>query len=832
MELCRPVRSWEFLASVGTRAALFGNESGRMEAWVYPLKLFRNFQLQFHAAGHALPAESLARTVIVRPESSTVIYASDTFSVRETFFVPVHDPGVIILLDVETEEPLDIEASFQRDFQLEWPGVLGGAYSYWDAAQRAFFIGEEQRKYAALVGSPTAQGASDEYHTNYSESPLNSFRLGVTAKGKDTKVIVMTGSVDGRAAAENSYHHLATDYDALLRESADYYRNYLSRSVTLELPDNQIQQAYDWARVSMVQGVVSNPFLGTGLIAGYGTSGKGQRPGFAWFFGRDALWTSLALNASGDFANTRTALDFLSKYQRDDGKIPHEVAQSATLVPWFANYPYPYASADATPLYLIAMNDYVVESGDVSFVLEKWTSIWKAYEFLRTTYDAHGFPRNFGIGHGWVESGPLLPVQTEIYQAALGTESLRALDNLARLAGKNAESKGLAKEFERQKSRLNADFWVPGKDRYAFALDQTEKPLDEASVLTAVPMWFGLLDEKYANATIKQLADSDHQTDWGMRIISNLSPKFNGGGYHFGSVWPLFTGWASVGEYRYHRGLPAFENLRANSLLVLDGSLGHVTEVLSGDYYEPLATSSPHQIWSAAMVVSPILRGLFGLQTDAIHRSLTFAPHVPGNWRSFAIRNVPACRDELDFSYTKSSDVIKLRVERKSTENYMLEFEPAVSLRAKVLGVDINGHAAPFRIVEHDTDQHVLMRLPVNVRQSVIQISLRNDFQLSYDASLPPLGTTSRQLRFISESWTPSRDSLTLELAGIAGSQYQLGISDGSQITSIDGGQLVKAANQQQGVLVRFPAHAADSYVHTILVFHFRGATTANGAGP
>ena len=39
LELSRPVRPWEFLPVVGTRAALFGNEAGRMEAWVYPLKI-------------------------------------------------------------------------------------------------------------------------------------------------------------------------------------------------------------------------------------------------------------------------------------------------------------------------------------------------------------------------------------------------------------------------------------------------------------------------------------------------------------------------------------------------------------------------------------------------------------------------------------------------------------------------------------------------------------------------------------------------------------------------------------------------------------------------
>ena len=136
--------------------------------------------------------------------------------------------------------------------------------------------------------------------------------------------------------------------------------------------------------------------------------------------------------------------------------------------------------------------------------------------------------------------------------------------------------------------------------------------MDEPSVLATVPMWFGLLDDDKAGAMIAELAEPEHQADWGMRIISSSAAKYSAGGYHFGSVWPLFTGWASVGEYRYHRALPGFTNLMANSQLALDGSLGHVTEVLSGDYYQPLSTSSPHQIWSAAMVISPLLRGLFG----------------------------------------------------------------------------------------------------------------------------------------------------------------------------------------------------------------------------
>src|SRR6266702_5027013 len=309
-----------------------------------------------------------------------------------------------------------------------------------------FLIWRGAEKVLAIVGSPTANVTEQEYQTNYSSSQESACRLGITNKGKEIKIVAIAASVNGRAEAETAYKRLISNYAAMENESANYYRDYLSRTVSLELPDAQLQQAYDSARVSVIQGLVTNPHLGTGLVAGYRTSGTSQRPGFAWFFGRDSFWTALALDAEGDFATSRTALEFISKYQRADGKIPHEISQGASFVNWFTDYPYGYASVDATPLYIIASADYVTESGDTAFAREKWDSLWKAYQFLRSTYDSQGLPQNFGFGHGWVEGGPLLPVKTELYQSGLGAQSLQALSNLARLLGKEDVSKQLTDE--------------------------------------------------------------------------------------------------------------------------------------------------------------------------------------------------------------------------------------------------------------------------------------------------------------------------------------------------------------------------------------------------
>ena len=327
-------------------------------------------------------------------------------------------------------------------------------------------------------------------------------------------------------------------------QAATYYQQDLSGTVELNLPDPELQKAYDWARVNMAQSIVDNPLIGKGLVAGYRVDAGDRRPGYDWFFGRDALWTALALNADGDFPTTRLALDFISRFQRQDGKIPHEVPQTASLIQPLAKTPFAFASADATPLYLIAFDDYVTRSGDVEFARQKWETIEKTGKFLRSTFDANHLARNGEIGHGWVEGGPLFPAAMEFYQAGLGVEAMRAWSHLARITGPKTKYSAANPDPPVRHTELESNFWMARLGRYAFALDNHGAPVDAPSVLAAVPMWFELLDDAHAQAELDELSRPEHQADWGMRLLSSADNRYNPSGYHFGSVWPLFTGWA------------------------------------------------------------------------------------------------------------------------------------------------------------------------------------------------------------------------------------------------------------------------------------------------
>src|SRR5215471_11322927 len=217
------------------------------------------------------------------------------------------------------------------------------------------------------------------------------------------------------------------------------------------------------------------------------------------------------------------------------------------------------------------------------------------------------------------------------------------------------------------------------------------------------------------------------------------------------------------------------------------------------------------------MVISPVLRGMFGLQADAEKKQITLSPHVPADWTSFAIRDVRMGSATLGFRYKKTGDGITLETSRAGTGDCWVEFLPAVSLRAEVVSVELNGRSVPFKVVPNRHDQHVSVKFPVYGGPNSLVIRTRNDFGLVVSNDLPPLGSASRGLRVLSESWNSAKTQLTLDLSGRAGFRYQLGVWNPGQISSIEGGNFAKSGKLE----ITMPGGGAESYVSQELVIHF-----------
>ena len=303
LELARGAQPHTYFDKVGRKFAILGYENGSFEAWAYPLKILRNFELSFLISSSTQPiqAADIVRCVSVTPEATTLTYTFQSFTVKAIYITSVDEPGAVILLDVDTTEPLTIVASFLPVLQPMWPAGIGGQYAHWDENLRAYLISEPTRKNHGFVGSPAAQGISYTPAHMLSDTP-NQFKI-VVEKAEDVRgkfiPIILAGGKGKREDVKSIYERLASNPEAQYRLALEHYRKLRADTLKVETPEKKINLAFEWAKVAYDNLVVENPDLGKGLVAGLGTSGTGGRPGFGWFFGTDSYLNSLSLIATG-----------------------------------------------------------------------------------------------------------------------------------------------------------------------------------------------------------------------------------------------------------------------------------------------------------------------------------------------------------------------------------------------------------------------------------------------------------------------------------------------------------------------------------------------------
>jgi hypothetical protein len=437
----------------------------------------------------------------------------------------------------------------------------------------------------------------------------------------------------------------------------------------------------------------------------------------------------------------------------------------------------------------------------------------KAMSFLRSTFDDLGLAKNLDVGTGWVEGGPLMPVRYEFYQAAVGLEALRSFGKLALFMGETGKSRDFEQEFAAKRPLLHKVFWVPDSEAYAFGIAPDGKFVNHPSGTAAVPMWFGLLDPAPARQMIRLLADEPLASDWGMRVTSSRRPGSDPTAAQSGSVWPLFTGWASVGEYRYHQSAAGFAGLKTNAFLTLDGG-GNTAEVLSGVIYAPLSSNPAHQTWSAAMVISPLLRGLFGLELDAVKRRVRLAPHLPAGWDSFELRNVPLAAGTADFAFRRDTQRFTLQITNRGAEPFQLEFSPAYAPCAELRAADFNDAPVRWTNENNGPDWHPVFTLFVRSGENSLTVRHRGSFGFSVPLAAPEAGEASSNLKVVSEDWSDKGDRARLVVSGRPGTAYRVDLFGGDRLATIEGAEL----SPNRGFLtVRIPAAESEDYrTHTI----------------
>lgn len=814
----------------GERGVLLGQQDGTFESWILPVKLLSHVTIEAQIDGYSVPIDvnQQAAEIEVRPDRTIVTYSHVGFTVRQIMFSPANAPlgtGPVVLFEFDCLHPTDFVFRFTPNLEWMWPernegnpgmewvdAPAGGA-----AGPKGFYV--LHADYPNLAGAVTIPGAQPGILAPYQERPQVhpvELKLHIDPARDHGRLfpLLMAAGMNPAAATSaalgKTLAELNAQIPALYAGHAEAWKKFFDHAVTIETPDKSLNEAFQWAEISIEQlkahpvDAQDAPTDETALVAGYYASGDSARPGFGWFFGRDSLYTLYAVNGFGDFALTRAELEFLMHRQRADGKIMHEYSQTAAAIDWQA-FPYEYAAADSTPLFLLAVADYVRASGDVAFLSAHRDAIEKAWAFETDPphdTDHDGIYDN-SQGTGWVESWPGGMPHQEIYLALLDQQASQAMAFVEDQVHETAKAESARKRADAIAHTINAEYYDKEKGCYAFATNPAggpNSPVDRTTTVYPALAWWDPASGKsileHGDECLKQFAGAALNTDWGLRDVANTEKIYDGMSYHQGSVWPLFTGWAALAEYRGGQPLAGYQLLKENANLTWAEDLGADTELLSGDFFVPFGRSTSHQLWSSAMVITPTLRGLFGISIDAQTKTIKVNPHLPENWQHAEIKNIAVAGGALDLAiYSPSGESLTISLRESGVDGWTVKTDIPGARRDRYRPADLVVPLSPIRVsfLDGPPTQSGSRTQKPRILQEVWN---KQNVELSIE------GPADTQADLLVESWKSSEPKVEVS-HGL--STKARGREPGASLTEIDIGDNIRSAPFHSDLHVNFP---------------------------
>ncbi|WBB74856.1 amylo-alpha-1,6-glucosidase [Micromonospora sp. WMMD1128] len=402
--------------------------------------------------------------------------------------------------------------------------------------------------------------------------------------------------------------------------------------------------------------------------------------GLPWFmtmFGRDSILTCLQVLPFAP-EMSRTTLRILGALQgtrfddfreEDPGRILHEMRYGETAA--FEEQPHSpsYGSVDATPLFVVLLDEYERWSGDVALVKELERECRAALKWIDDYADLIGNGyiwyerRNTETGlenQCWKDSwdsvsyadGSLPPfprasceVQGYAYDA-----KMRAARLARKFWGDPAYADQLEREAAELKARFNRDWWVAEGGFYALALDPEGRQCDVLSSNIGHLLWSGIVDDERAPQIAAHLVGPRLWSGWGVRTLAEGEVRYNPIGYHNGTIWPFDNSFVAWGLRRY--GFAEEAATVANGILeaatYFDGRLpeafgGYQRELTKFPVEYPTACTP--QAWSTGAPLL-LIRTMLGLEPHEGH--LAVDPRLPVGMGRIEVLDIPGRWGRVD----------------------------------------------------------------------------------------------------------------------------------------------------------------------------------------
>ncbi len=402
--------------------------------------------------------------------------------------------------------------------------------------------------------------------------------------------------------------------------------------------------------------------------------------GLPWFmtlFGRDSMIASYqALPFTSELAEA--TLQALAQQQgrrvddfRDEepGKIMHEMRfGEMTAFEERPHSPY-YGAADATPLFLILLDEVERWTGNAELVRQLEMEARAALTWIDKYGDRNGdgyveySRRNTETGlvnQCWKDSwnsilfadGTLsrLPRATCEIQGYVYDAKMRAA-HLAREFWHDPElADRLEKEAAELKHRFNRDFWLEDREFFALAIDGDGRKVDALTSNIGHLLWSGIVEEDKAEAVVRHLMGPHLYSGWGVRTMAEGEGGYNPIGYHLGTIWPHDNAFIAMGLRRY--------GYREEAARVAMGMLeaatyfkGRLPEAFAGyprqltEFPVEYPTACSPQAWASGAPLL-LLRAILGLEPIGDH--LLVDPAIPSMLGQLELLDIPGRWGRID----------------------------------------------------------------------------------------------------------------------------------------------------------------------------------------
>ncbi|MGN7453911.1 alpha-L-rhamnosidase-related protein [Paenibacillus pasadenensis] len=666
----------DLFVAAGTRSMLIGAQDGGFPdfghhipdemggLWAHPIKLLDGFWVHVaeagaggSAGGEWLQKAEQFRNYAYFNEHVYTLPALELEAVRSQF-CPDGLAGLVVELELRDRSgrSRELEVVFQArsDLRPVWFSEQAGVEDAPDEAAAVPGIGIAARDTAhpwtVVFGAETdeAEAAVGDYGPDAPRTAGPGAaghvkrRIELAAGGTARLRYFVAGSSVSEEEALASFRTIRERHAELRGQKRLRYEEYAGRT-TVELPDERLVEAFDWAKVHAEWLHVDVPGVGRGLAAGI--------PEYPWWFGCDnsyALPALLTIGRQSLAIETSELIREASAKANGNGRILHELTTLGV-----AAHP---GNAQETPHFISCVWEIFCWTGDRAYLQRSYPAVRDGLEWLFAGKEETDDLLPLGYGIIEIEGLNVRLVDTAVY----AWKALKDGAEMAELVGEGEEARRWRRLADRLERQIDEELWLEEEGLYADAVASV------GEVRERLPVHVARADAMEAPAAARELerllasieeAPADERRAWlfknwvvntpleaglaprekALRALDRLAgEEFSGpdgmylSGMYRTQMMTISTAVQAVAEARYGRMDEALRNMGKIAGTLGRRLPGSISE-MSPDY------GCFVQAWTGYGLHYPLVRQFFGVTPRAHERRVELRPRLPEAWKEASL---------------------------------------------------------------------------------------------------------------------------------------------------------------------------------------------------